>query len=365
MSQASISLDKVMSALKSVQNLNLSTIKDLKINGDVVSLKVVIGTTDAQTKLNVQTRIKEALTQIAGATHVDLAVEVQVPKSRQQSDKRGIPGIKNIIAVSSGKGGVGKSTVAVNLSCALSQLGFSVGLLDSDVYGPNVPTMMGVGKNPPQARQDEQRGEVILPEQAHGVKIMSMGILTQGDQPLVWRGPMLHGVISQFLMKVDWQELDFLIVDMPPGTGDVQLSLTQLVPVSGAVVVTTPQEVSLQDVRKAVLMFEKVGVPVLGIVENMSFFKCDQCDKRHEIFGSGGGAELAKKFRTKLLAELPLESAVRQAGDSGMPVVVAYPESVQAKAFLELAKTVAHEVGEMSARYGTVSGAPSIEISGF
>ncbi|HQR38563.1 MAG TPA: Mrp/NBP35 family ATP-binding protein [Blastocatellia bacterium] len=248
--------------------------------------------------------------------------------------KAPVEGIKNIIAVSSGKGGVGKTTVAVNLAAALAARGLRVGLLDTDVYGPNVPLMVGVNEQP------KIVGQKIVPIEAHGMKIMSMGFLNPGDKPVVWRGPMLHGVVKQFLSDVDWGELDFLIVDMPPGTGDVQLSLAQLVPVQGAVVVTTPQEVAATDVRKAINMFEQVGVPLVGVVENMSYFICDNCSTRHEIFGSGAGASIARQFSTELLGRIPLGAHVRESGDSGVPVVVASPETDQAKAFREIADAV-------------------------
>lgn len=257
-----------------------------------------------------------------------------------------IPGVKHIIAVSSGKGGVGKSTVAVNLAVALAREGSRVGLMDTDVYGPNVPTMMGVTEDPKLVK-DPQKGEIFLPPSAHGVKVMSMGFLIQGDQPLVWRGPMLHNIVSQFCHKVSWGELDYLIVDMPPGTGDVQLSLAQLVPVRGAVLVSTPQEVSMQDVRKAFHMFDKVRIPVIGIVENMSWFKCDGCEKKHSIFGSEGGKMLARKFNTELLAQLPVVQAVREGGDEGKPVVAREPDSEVAQSFRALARSVAERVAIM------------------
>ena len=341
-----LTLDAVMSALRSIQDpdlkkdvLTLGMVRDLKIDGDAVSLRLAMPTPMRPVLPVVQNGVRDALARI-GAKHVEMKIDSTVPdKGRPAPAKKGVPGVKHIIAVSSGKGGVGKSTVAANLATALAQMGSKVGLLDSDVYGPNIPTMMGI-TDLPSARQEEGRGELIIPLEAYGVKVMSMGFLTKGDQPLVWRGPMLHSVVNQFLMNVDWGTLDYLVVDMPPGTGDVQLSLTQVVSVSGAVVVTTPQEVSLQDVRKAILMFEKVGVPILGIVENMSYFVCDSCDKKHDIFGTGGGQRLADKFRTPLLAQLPLAAQVREAGDAGAPIVVREPSSVQAKAFLELARSV-------------------------
>jgi ATP-binding protein involved in chromosome partitioning len=361
-----------MAALRAIKDpekgrdiLSLGMVHDLKIEGGVVSLRVTVDSPTKTYREQLGRQVKEALIRIGGVAKVDLTMDAPAARERVAADKHGVPGVKHIIAVSSGKGGVGKSTVAANLAVALAKNGHATGILDADVYGPNIPTMMGVTGQAPQARMDEARGELILPLEAQGVKVMSMGLLTKGDQPLVWRGPMLHGVVSQFLMKVDWGSLDYLIVDMPPGTGDVQLSLTQLVPVSGAVLVTTPQEVSLQDVRKAFLMFEKVGVPVLGIVENMSFFICDSCDKRHEIFGSGGGRKLAEKFETRLLAELPLAAAVREAGDEGSPVVARAPDTVQAKAFLELAREVDRAIEAQSRDSGTQSGAPVVQIGKF
>lgn len=336
--------------------LALGMVRDLKIEGEGVSLRLAMPTPMRPVQPAVQDAVRAALARL-GARNIDIKVDNSVPQSRPAPAKKGVPGVRHIIAVTSGKGGVGKSTVSTNLACALAKLGHKVGLLDSDVYGPNIPTMMGI-HDLPQAKQDPTRGELIIPLESYGVKVMSMGFLTRGDQPLVWRGPMLHSVVNQFLANVEWGELDYLVVDMPPGTGDVQLSLTQLVPVSGAVVVTTPQEVSLQDVRKAILMFEKVGVPILGIVENMSYFVCDNCDKKHDIFGTGGGKRLAEKFHTRLLAELPLAQAVREGGDAGAPIVVREPNTVQAKAFLELGKSVASELGSKAA-------SPEIQIGEF
>jgi ATP-binding protein involved in chromosome partitioning len=242
---------------------------------------------------------------------------------------------------------VGKSTVAVNLAMSLALEGARVGLMDADVYGPNVPTMMGVTDEPkivPADPKDPAKGESFLPPSSHGVKVMSMGFLIQGDQPLVWRGPMLHSVVNQFCHKVNWGELDYLVVDMPPGTGDVQLSLAQLVPVTGAVLVTTPQEVSMQDVRKAFHMFEKVRIPILGVVENMSYFVCDGCEKKHFPFGEDGGRTLARKFSTELLAQLPLLPQVREGGDEGVPIVIRNPQSAVAQGMREFARKVAQSV---------------------
>ncbi len=248
-------------------------------------------------------------------------------------------GIKNILAVSSGKGGVGKTTVAVNLAAALASRGLAVGLLDTDVYGPNVPLMIGVREQP---RIEAQR---IMPLQAHGMKVMSMGLLNPGDRPVVWRGPMLHSVVKQFLTDVEWGELDYLIVDMPPGTGDVQLSLAQLVPVQGAIVVTTPQEVAAADVRKAINMFAQVDVPLVGVVENMSYFVCGSCSERHEIFGHGAGEALAELYGTRLLGKVPLGADVRESGDAGAPLVLRDPDSEQARALRAVADAVLEQFG--------------------
>lgn len=250
-----------------------------------------------------------------------------------------LPGVRNIIAVSSGKGGVGKSTVSVNLATALALKGHRVGLMDADVYGPNIPTMMGVIDEPKIVNHPE-RGELFVPPVAHGVKVMSMGFLVHGDQPLAWRGPMLHNVVRQFCFQVDWGDLDFLVIDMPPGTGDIQLSISQLVAVRGAILVTTPQEVSMQDVRKAYTMFEKVRIPLVGIVENMSYFVAPGTTAKQYIFGQGGGERLAKRYQAELLAQVPLVQSIREGGDEGKPVVIREPASEAATLFGKMADRV-------------------------
>src|SRR6202451_3823878 len=233
------------------------------------------------------------------------------PQQPGQIVKVPIPGVKNLIAVGSGKGGVGKTTVSVTLAVGLASLGYKVGLMDADVYGPSGPCMMGINRTP------MAYGERIQPLEQHGVKLMSMGFLNPGDKPLVWRGPMLHSVIQQFLRGVDWGDLDYLVIDLPPGTGDVQLSLIQTAPVTGAVVVTTPSDVSLEDARKAVRMFEQVKVPILGIIENMSWLQCPHCDERIDVFSTGGGRRMAKDMGAKFLGALPLSPQVRIGGDTG------------------------------------------------
>jgi ATP-binding protein involved in chromosome partitioning len=256
----------------------------------------------------------------------------------QLPERQPIPGVQRVIAVSSGKGGVGKSTVAVNLACALAARGLRVGLLDADIYGPNAPTMLGVADRTPEVRGSGQ-DQVLTPIETCGLALVSMGLLIQENQPVIWRGPMLNGIIRQFLYQVDWGERDVLVVDLPPGTGDAQLSLAQAVPMVGAVIVTTPQRVSLQDARRGLAMFLQMGVPVLGVVENMSaFIPPDAPDRRYELFGSGGGQALAEEAGVPLLAQLPLEMPVRAGGDSGLPVVLGAPGSASAHAFLALAE---------------------------
>jgi ATP-binding protein involved in chromosome partitioning len=252
--------------------------------------------------------------------------------------KQSVPGVKNIIAIGSGKGGVGKTTVTVNLAIGLAQAGAKVGLLDADIYGPNVPLMIGIEGQP------KTMGNTIQPLSNFGVRVMSMGFLTDPDTPVIWRGPMLHNVVQQFVRQVEWGEIDYLLVDLPPGTGDVQLTLTQTVPLMGAVVVTTPQDVALQDARKAILMFQQVRVEILGLIENMSYFQCPQCGARTEIFNHGGGEKTAKKFGVPFLGGIPLDAGIRQGGDTGTPIIVGDTSSPVAKAFTEIADNVAKQV---------------------
>ena len=272
-----------------------------------------------------------------------MSEEQQSPQSTGAADppqENPLPGVKHIIAVSSGKGGVGKSTVTVNLAVALKQQGFAVGVMDADVYGPNLPMMIGVTQEP------VKDGEKIMPAEGQGVKVISMGFFVPEDTPVVWRGPMVHSAIQQFFRDVIWGELDYLLIDLPPGTGDVPLTLSQLVPLTGAITVTTPQDVALSDVRKGMTMFKKVNVPLLGVIENMSHFVCGHCGERTEIFSHGGGEQAAKKFEIPFLGRIPLDPAIREGGDQGNPIVIKDPKSPQTEAFVQIARTLVGQIEE-------------------
>ncbi len=339
---------QVLDQLRNIQDpdlhkdiVTLDFIKDLKIEGGDVSFRIVLTTPACPVKEQFEMDAKHLVGSIAGVENVNVIMDAEVPKGRGVANNVAIPGVKNIIAVSSGKGGVGKSTVAVNLAVALTKDGAKVGLMDADVYGPNIPMMLGIGQIQPNISANNK----LIPIEAHGVKIISMAVLVPADKPMILRGPMLHGVVRQFLSDVDWGDLDYLIVDMPPGTGDVQLSLAQLVPVQGAVLVTTPQKVSLSDVTRALKMFEQVAIPVLGIVENMSYFiPPDMPEKRYNIFGEGGGRKFADDYGIPFLGEVPLGMEVREGGDKGIPVSVSHPESPQSIAFHETAEEVARQI---------------------
>ena len=319
--------------------VTLGFIKDLKIDGGNVSFRIVLTTPACPVKAEMESAAREIVGALPGVTSVSVTMDAEVPKGRGLGEKIAVEGVRNIIAVSSGKGGVGKSTVAVNLAVSLALNGARVGLMDMDVYGPNVPIMMGATDARPEVDVNK-----LIPIEAYGVKLMSMALLQPGDKPMIVRGPILHGLVKQFLTDVKWGELDYLIVDMPPGTGDVQLSLAQLVPVQGAVLVTTPQDVAVADVRRALRMFETVAIPVLGIVENMSYFIAPDTGTRYAIFGEGGGQKLAQSYRVPFLGAIPLGIEVREGGDKGVPVVVSQPDSAEARAFRHVAEEVARQV---------------------
>ncbi|AKT43374.1 Mrp/NBP35 family ATP-binding protein [Chondromyces crocatus] len=330
----------------------IDRVHDLEIVGDDVSLEVVA---TSPFKAQLGAAVEQAL-RGAGAREVKITWDLQIPSRDIQEDDPS-PGVKNIVLVMSGKGGVGKSTVAANLTLALNRAGAKVGLLDADMYGPSVPTMFGVMGRPTSA--DGQR---FLPLERFGVKLMSIGFLIEDARSaVVWRGPMLQNALLQFMRDVDWGQLDYLILDLPPGTGDIALTISQKLRTTGAVIVTTPQEVALQDVYKSVSMAQKVGIPLLGVVENESYFICDGCTKRHELFGSGGGQRIAEFAAAPLIGQIPIVPAIREWGDAGTPIVQAAPDSEAAKAFLSVAERLADRA---SAQGLSSEGGPRIDRSG-
>jgi ATP-binding protein involved in chromosome partitioning len=336
----------VLDALKVVHDpdlhkdiVSLGFVKGLRIDGGRVGFTIELTTPACPVKDQLRDQALAAVRAVPGVTEVAVEMTASVRSAALPEGGRApIPGIRNIIAVGAGKGGVGKTTVAVNLAIALARLGGRVGMIDGDIYGPNVPIMLGV------QTQLQHDGEKIMPAEKYGIAAVSMGFLTSDDAPVIWRGPMLHGVVNQFFRDVRWPELDYLIVDMPPGTGDVALSLSQSVPVSGAVVVTTPQRVSLADTRRAVKMYEKLNAPVLGLIENMSHFVCPGCGREADLFGRGGGEQLAADISVPFLGRIPLYEPVRSGGDAGVPIVVGEPESAPARAIVAAAERVAARI---------------------
>ncbi len=316
--------------------VSANTVKDILIDGDKVSIKIVLGwPAEGIMKAfheNLEKKILDAYPDTK--LHLDLSYEI-IPHTVQKSIDR-IKGIKNIIAVASGKGGVGKSTTAVNLALALKEEGATAAILDADIYGPSIPRMLGVSGKP-----DSEDGKTLEPKVGHGLQAMSIGLLVEEDTPMIWRGPMVTQALEQLLTDTNWEDIDFLIIDLPPGTGDVQLTLCQKIPLSGAVIVTTPQDISLIDARKGLKMFEKVEVPVLGVIENMSTFICPKCGHVESIFGAGGGHQLATENDVKLLGELPLQRSIREEMDKGTPTVSLDPESDVSKAYREMARKMA------------------------
>ncbi|WP_267384194.1 Mrp/NBP35 family ATP-binding protein [Cyanobacterium sp. uoEpiScrs1] len=327
---------------KSLVDLNM--IRNVIIDGSRVSFTLVLTTPACPLKEFIVKDCQKAIKQLPGVTTVEVKVTAEIPQQKMLPSQQHVAGIKNIIAISSGKGGVGKSTVAVNIAVALAQTGAKVGLLDADIYGPNTPIMLGLADAGFKI-EHMSHGEVPEPAFNHGVKIVSMGFLIDTDQPVIWRGPMLNGIIRQFLYQFSWGTLDYLVVDMPPGTGDAQLTLAQAVPMAGAVIVTTPQTVSLLDARRGLRMFQQLGVNVLGLVENMSYFiPPDLPNRTYDIFGSGGGEKASIELNIPLLGCIPLEIALREGGDQGIPIVKAAPESVSAKVLTSIAQQIAAKV---------------------
>jgi ATP-binding protein involved in chromosome partitioning len=338
--------EQILEAVRPVQDpdlgrslVDLKMIKDIQIDGSRISIGVELTTPACPLKDKIERDVRDALFTVPGVRDVTITFSSRVRASGAgMPDKTPLPGVKNTIAVASGKGGVGKSTVAVNLAAALAQDGAKVGLLDADVYGPSIPLMMGTSARP--AMQNNK----IQPLEAFGVKIMSIGFLLEADRALIWRGPLVAQLINQFLNEVNWGDLDYLIIDLPPGTGDVQLTLVQKIPLSGAVIVTTPQDVALADAIKGIQMFQEVKTPILGIVENMSFFICPHCGEQSEIFGFGGGERTAERYGVPLLGRIPLDTAIRQGGDIGHPIVISEPESPPAEAFRDAARQSARKL---------------------
>jgi ATP-binding protein involved in chromosome partitioning len=321
--------------------VSLKFIKDLKIKGGSVSFKVELTTPACPVKEQLKAECERKVSELPGVDSVNVEMTAQVRQANPGGEV--MPEVRNIIAVASGKGGVGKSTTAINLALALKSHGASVGLLDADIYGPSQPMMFGIEGQP---RVTPERK--LVPLEGHGIKVVSMGFLSSPEKPVIWRGPMVHGILQQFLRDVLWGALDYVVIDLPPGTGDAQLSISQLLSISGAVIVTTPQDVSLLDARKGLVMFREMRVPVLGIVENMSYFLCPCCNERTEIFRHGGGKRTSDELSVPFLGEIPLDPAVVIGGDEGTPIVVKDPDAPVARAYLELSQRVAAQLSTLA-----------------
>jgi ATP-binding protein involved in chromosome partitioning len=344
-----ITREAVIEVLRQVQEpelgqdlITLNMVRDIQVKPDAVRFTVVLTTPACPLKADIKARCEEAIRRIPGVQTVDVHLSAEVSRSRSPLEGDSFPWVKNVVAVGSGKGGVGKSTVAVNLAVALAGEGASVGLLDADVYGPDIPMMMGIEEAPP-----IKPGRMI-PAERYGVKVLSLGFYVPRDAPVIWRGPLIHKTMNQFFRETEWGDLDYLIVDLPPGTGDAPLSLVQLVPLSSAVVVTTPQYAAVRVAMKALRMYQKMNVSVLGIVENMSYFVCPRCGTRAEIFSYGLGEEEAQKLGIPFLGRIPIDPAIRVGGDSGTPLVVADPCSATAVAFREIASKVAARISVLN-----------------
>ncbi len=350
-SKGELTVEQVMAVLSTVKEpelgrdiVTLNMVENVQVQNGKVSFTYVLTTPACPLRDKIRSDCTEALMKLPGVREVDLKFDSRVQKDNQMLKKVEVT-FRNAIAVSSGKGGVGKSTSAVNIAVALARQGARVGLMDADIYGPNIPMMLGIDERPMAV------GNKILPLESYGLRVMSMGFLMPANKAAVWRGPMLHGAIRQFLTDVDWGDLDYLIVDMPPGTGDVQLSLTQLLPLTGAVIVTTPQAVALSDVVKGVDAFQAVKppVPVLGVVETMSYFVAPDTGRRYDIFGHGGGKRMAEQLGVPFLGEVPIDPRVREGGDTGQPIVTAAPDSPAAKAYLQIAQWIAAKISVINA----------------
>ena len=335
--------DEVIKALKGVMDpdlgrdiVSLNMVRDIRIEGNRVSFKLVLTTPACPMKARMEADARQAVSSIPGVKEVAVETSSEVPSAKKLPEKENIHGVKNTIAVASGKGGVGKSTVAVNLAASLARSGANVGLLDLDIYGPSIPTMMGINE-PIQMNAEGKMKPVVN----YKIKMMSVGFVLEEDAPLIWRGPLVMQIVKQFLKDVEWGEIDYLVIDLPPGTGDAQLTLAQTIPLTGSVVVTTPQDISLIDARRAIQMFEKINVPILGIVENMSYFLCPHCGEKSEIFSSGGGEKTSQKYNVPLIGKIPIDTEIRVGGDAGKPIIISNPESRQSAEFINIAGAVA------------------------
>ncbi|MFC4158118.1 iron-sulfur cluster carrier protein ApbC [Chitinimonas lacunae] len=322
--------------------VTLKSVRELNVDGSRVQLDIVLPYPAQSRYAAIKAELAAALAAVPGVAEVEVTVSHQIDAHTVQRGLTPLPGVKNVIAVASGKGGVGKSTTAVNLALALAAEGAMVGLLDADIYGPSQPMMLGLQGARPESPDDR----TIVPLRAHGLQTMSIGFLIDAEQPMVWRGPMVTQALMQLLTDTRWESLDYLVIDLPPGTGDIQLTLSQRVPLTGALIVTTPQDIALLDARKGLRMFEKVGVPVAGIVENMAIHICSQCGHAEPIFGEGGGARMAAEYGVELLGQLPLDLSIRQSTDEGRPSVVADPTGQVAQLYRTIARRVAVKIGE-------------------
>jgi len=344
-----VTVDAVLAVLKELIDPNTKkdfvtsrSARNIKVDGDKVSLDIELGYPAKTQVESIRAAVVAAIKAIPGVAGVEANVTIKIVAHAVQRNLKPLPGVKNIIAVASGKGGVGKSTTAVNLALALAQEGATVGLLDADIYGPSIPQMLGLAGRQPESED----GTSMEPLLAYGLQTMSIGFMIDVDSPMVWRGPMVTQALEQLLNQTKWKDLDYLIVDMPPGTGDTQLTLAQKVPVTGAVIVTTPQDIALIDARKGLKMFDKVGIPILGLVENMSIHICSKCGHEEHIFGHGGGEKMCQDYDAELLGSLPLELAIREMADAGKPTVVGAPESRAAELYRAIARRVAVKVAD-------------------
>ena len=319
------------------------SLKNLKIDDASIALDIVLGYPAKSIIEQIRQEVTARLQKLPGVKDVAVKVYSKVVSHSVQRGVKPVPGIKNIIAVASGKGGVGKSTTAVNLALALAAEGASVGMLDADIYGPSQPMMLGITGRPV-----SNDGKSLDPMEGHGIQAMSIGFLIDVETPMVWRGPMVTQALEQLLNETRWRDLDYLVVDLPPGTGDIQLTLAQKVPVTGAIIVTTPQDIALLDARKGLKMFEKVGIPIIGIVENMAIHICSQCGHQEHIFGSGGGARMSQDYKVDMLGALPLDISIREQADSGKPTVVSDPDGAVAKIYKQIARKVAAKIAKQS-----------------